>query len=116
MRYLLIVLVVAVTSACSSPSGPTSSTVGSLTDISGAWHGTFASSNNDSQGISVTVAQDGSTINAPWSGDAVQWSGTMSGTLSGSSISGQLSFKGVAADGTVCTGNATIGGTISSTA
>jgi hypothetical protein len=117
MRRSALVLALVISSACSgSPSGPTSSTVGSVTDISGAWKGTFASSNNESVPIQVAITQNGSAISATWSGDVIAWSGNVTGTLDGSSMNAQLSFKGVAGDSTVCTGTATATGTASATA
>src|SRR6516225_3163286 len=117
MRHTLILFALIVTVACSgSPSGPTSPGFGTAFDISGTWRGTFASTNNASEQITVNVTQSGSTINATWTGDAVAWSGNVAATLSGSSISGQLSFSGTVSDGTACTGTATITGSASSTA
>jgi hypothetical protein len=117
MRRSLLVFALVITSACSgSPGAPTSGAGGVVTDISGAWRGTFASSNNASEQITVDVTQKGSSVTATWSGDLVSWSGNVTATLNGSSINGQLSFRGVAADGNVCTGNATITGSVSSTA
>lgn len=117
MRRNLFVLALLMTSACAgSPTTPTSSTVGSVTDISGAWRGTFASSNNASEQITVDVKQQGSSINAAWSGDAIAWSGNVTATLNGGSIDGQLSFKGITGEGTVCNGNATVSGSASATA
>ena len=64
----------------------------------------------------MNVTQNGSSVSATWSGDQIAWSGNMTATVSGASLDGQLSFRGVAADGTVCNGNGTVSGSVSATA
>jgi hypothetical protein len=108
MRRLFVICALVAGSACSSPSGPSS--VGSATDISGAWSGTFASSNNPTMQMDMTVTQNGGTISGTWTSSSVTWSGQITGTMDGSSFNGQLAFSGMAANGTTCTGSANVSG------
>ncbi len=97
--------------ACASPAtGPSS--VGGVTDISGAWSGTLASSNNPTVQVGVSVSQTGSTITGTWSSSSVNWNGQMTGTMNGSSLSGQLTFTGTTASNSVCTGTANLSGAV----
>ena len=111
MRRVLVIFVLITGSACSSPSGPSS--VGAATDISGAWSGTFASSNNPTMQLGMTITQTGSTVSGTWTSTSVDWNGQITGNMDGSSFSGQLAFTGTAASGSVCTGTANIAGTAS---
>ena len=42
----------------------------------------------------------------------MSWSGQVSGAVRGSSFDGQFKFSGKAADGTMCTGTATLAGAV----
>jgi hypothetical protein len=112
VRLLAAVLTLPIFAACSGVStGPSS--IGTIPDISGHWLGTFASSNNTSYEIAVDLTQSGSGITGAWDGDLVAWDGEVTGTVSSTSFSGALSFRGTSEDGTVCTGEATITGSAS---
>jgi hypothetical protein len=112
MRRTSILFALFLVSACSGSSTSPSS-VGSLTDVAGAWTGTFASSNNLTYPIGVDITQTGSKISGTWQGTSVAWSGQVTGSLDSSSFSGQLTFTGRAADDTVCTGTAALTGSVS---
>ena len=113
MRVALIVCVAACVSACSgSSTAPSEVSAGTTTNIAGTWNGTIISSNNDTQQVKLILAQSGSNVSGTWDSPSVSWSGQVSGAVSGSSFSGQFTFSGTAANGTVCTGSANVAGSV----
>ncbi len=114
--FLLLILSVAVAACSKSPTGPsgTSGTAGPQVDIAGTWTGTFASSNNFTEQISMDLRQSSSNVTGTWRGDEVAWTGNVTGTVSGSTFSGQMTFNGTAFNETVCTGTANVSGPASS--
>jgi len=115
MRRVLIACAVLLTSACSGSSTSPSS-VGTFADISGAWNGSFASSNNSPEQVSVTLTQSGSDITGTWTGTSVDWSGNVNAKLNGASLSGQLTFSGKTINDVTCTGSAAFSGTVTTSA
>ena len=63
--------------------------------------------------LGMTITQSGSAISGTWTSTSVDWNGQITGTMDGSSFSGQLAFSGTSASGAVCTGTANISGTAS---
>lgn len=112
MRPTLLVIGLVWLSACSSPSAPTTSSV-AMTNIAGTWNGTFASANNDTEQISMVLTQSDGTVTGTWNSTSVMWQGQVSGTVQASSFSGQITFSGTSASGTVCTGTASVSGSAS---
>jgi hypothetical protein len=98
-RWLSIAVLCLMASACSnSPTEPGSESIGTSPDISGAWTGTFASSNNVTESIAVDLSKSGSQITGTWRSTTVDWNGQVTGAVSGSSFNGQMTFNGRALD------------------
>jgi hypothetical protein len=114
MRRLLILILCIVASACSSETAPSNNgSLGSSLNISGSWTGLMSSSNNPSETITMQLTQSSGSISGTWRGTEIAWSGQVSGALSSGSFSGQMTFTGIALDGTTCTGTATVSGNAS---
>jgi len=110
-RWSSIAVLCLIASACSnSPTEPGSASLGTSPDISGAWTGTFASSNNVTESMTVDLSKSGSQITGTWRSTTVDWNGQVTGTVSGSSFNGQMTFNGRALDETICTGTAAVVG------
>ena len=111
MRAALLVCFVVCVSACGGNSlAPTTVSGGTTMNIAGTWNGTIASSNNETMQLTMVLTQSGSNVTGTWNSTSVSWSGQVSGAVNGSSFDGQFKFSGQAANGTVCTGTATIVG------
>jgi len=111
MRAALLVCFVIGVSACGGNSlAPTGVSGGTAMNIAGTWNGTIASSNNETMQMTMVLTQSGSDVSGTWNSTSVSWSGQVSGAVNGSSFDGQFKFSGQAANGTVCTGTATIVG------
>ena len=112
MRIPLIVCLAVCAAACSGNStSPTPVSSGTTAmSIAGTWDGTFVSSNNDTAQIRMVLTQSDSNVSGTWNSSSVAWSGEVSGRVSGSTFDGQFTFSGTAANGTVCTGAATVTG------
>lgn len=114
---LVASIAITLTAACSGSSAAPSK-VGGVTDISGSWSGNFNSTNIPNLPtvpISVSITQNGSRISGNWTSDVVLWSGTVTATMDGSSISGQLTFSGTTVSQTVCIGTANFTGSATTT-
>ena len=61
----------------------------------------------------MTLTQTGSNVSGTWESTSVGWSGQVSGAVSGTSFTGQLTFSGTTINGTVCTGTANVAGSVS---
>ena len=117
MRFALIVCVAASVSACSGNStGPSGLNGGMSTNIAGTWNGTVVSSNNSDQQLTMVLMQSGSDVSGNWNATSVSWQGQITGTVSGSSFTGQFKFSGTASSGTVCTGTADVVGSAATSA
>jgi hypothetical protein len=115
MRKLLLLILCVAASACSSETAPSNpGSLGSSLNISGNWTGVMSSSNNPAETITMELTQASGSVSGPWSGTVIAWSGQVSGTLSSGSFSGQMTFTGLAVDGSTCTGTATVSGSASS--
>jgi hypothetical protein len=113
MRLALIVCLVVSASACgASSTAPSAVSAGTTTNIAGTWNGTIASSNNETMQVTMVLAQSRSDVTGSWTSTSVSWSGQVSGAVRGSSFDGQFKFSGKAADGTMCTGTATLAGAV----
>ena len=112
MRILLIVCLVVCAAACSGNStSPTAVSSGTAAmSVAGTWDGTIGSSNNETAQVRMVLTQSGSDVSGTWDSSSVRWSGDISGKVSGSTFSGQFTFSGTAANGTICTGAATVSG------
>ena len=112
MRILLIVCLVVGAAACSGNSNsPTPVSSGTTAmSIAGTWDGTIASSNNETAQVRMVLTQSASDVSGTWDSSSVRWAGQISGRVSGSTFDGQFTFSGTAANGTVCTGAATVSG------
>jgi len=112
MRIPLIVCLAVCAAACSGNStSPTPVSSGTTAmSIAGTWDGTFVSSNNDTAQIRMVLTQSDSNVSGTWNSSSVAWSGEVTGRVSGSTFDGQFTFSGTAANGTVCTGAATVTG------
>lgn len=114
MRVALVLCLAVSAAACgSSSTSPSSVSAGTTTNIAGTWNGTIASSNNATVQIAMVLAQSGSDVTGTWNSTTVMWTGQVSGSVNGTSFDGQIKFSGTAADGTVCTGAASVSGTVS---
>ena len=115
MRQLLILILCIVASGCASETAPSNDgSLGSSLNISGSWTGLMSSSNNPAETITMQLTQSSGSISGPWRGTEIAWSGQVSGTLSSGSFSGQMTFTGLALDGSTCTGTANVSGSASS--
>src|SRR5262249_31347183 len=115
MRNVLIVSLIVGLAACSnSLTSPTSVSAGKTMSVAGNWNGTMASSNNSTMQVAMTLTQSGSDFQGTWNSTTVSWSGEITGTVKGAAIDGQFTFRGVATDGTTCTGSAAVAGTATS--
>jgi len=111
MRVALIVFVVTCVSACGGNSvAPSEVSIGTAMNIAGTWNGTIGSSNNATAQVRMVLTQSGSDVSGTWNSTSVSWEGQISGTVGGSSFTGQLKFSGTVTDGTVCTGTANVVG------
>jgi hypothetical protein len=119
MRPLFILLVALFVPACSN-SNTTPSDVGasggSPANIAGAWTGSFASSNNPTEQITMSLTQTGGSVTGTWDASTLLWEGQVTGSVSAASFSGQITFRGTAFDNTICTGTANVSGTVSDSA
>jgi len=114
MRIALILCFVVSVAACGSNStAPSAVSAGTTTNIGGTWNGTIVSSNNETAQFRMVLTQSGSDVTGTWDSTSVSWSGQISGAVDGASFDGQFKFSGTAADGTVCTGTASVSGTVS---
>jgi hypothetical protein len=114
MRIALILCFVVSVAACGSNStAPSGVSAGTTTNIGGTWNGTIVSSNNETAQFRMVLTQSGSDVTGTWDSTSVSWSGQISGAVDGASFDGQFKFSGTAADGTVCTGTASVSGTVS---
>ena len=112
MRFALIVCLIGATAACrGSSAAPTPVSVDTTTNIAGNWNGTISSSNNATMQIGMALTQSGADVSGTWNSTSVRWEGQFSGAVRGSSVDGQFMFTGMAADGTLCRGAATVTGT-----
>ena len=115
MRIALVVCaVVLCVSACGGNSVAPSE-VSTTMNVAGTWNGTIGSSNNSTQQLKMVLTQTGSTVSGSWDSSSVSWAGQVSGAVSGTSFSGQFTFAGTAANGTVCTGTANVAGSVTAT-
>lgn len=64
----------------------------------------------------MDLTQTGNSITGTWDGSTLMWSGQITGTVAAASFNGQITFRGTAANNTVCTGTATVSGTASQSA
>ena len=111
MRLVLIVCAAVGLAACSAGStAPSSVSAGTTLSLAGTWSGTLASSNNDTEPITIVVTQSGSDVRGTWQGMSVSWTGNVTGSVDASTFDGQFTFSGTAANGTVCTGTAAVTG------
>jgi hypothetical protein len=111
VRTAFILVAIVLVSACGgSTNAPTSTSAATQANIAGTWTGTMASSNNQTMQYRMVLAQSSSAVSGTWDSSSVSWQGNITGTVSGSSFTGQLTFAGTAADGTVCNGNASVSG------
>ena len=113
MHRCLIVLVLLAASACSDSTGLTSANTG--LDISGAWVGTLTSSNNPPEPVVVSLLQNGRHVEGTWRSEVRFWSGQAIGDIDGASFSGQMTFTGTVSGQTVCTGTASVAGSVVAT-
>jgi uncharacterized protein (DUF2147 family) len=112
-RTAFIAAAVVFLAACGgSTTGPTSASI--QANIAGTWTGTIASSNNGTMQYRMVLTQSSAAVSGTWDSSSVSWQGNVTGTISGSSFTGQLTFSGTVSDGTVCTGTASVSGTTSS--
>jgi hypothetical protein len=108
-RTALILAAIVLVSACGgSATAPTSTST--QVNIAGTWTGTIASSNNQAMQYRMVLTQSSSAVSGTWDSSSVSWKGNITGTITGSSFAGHLTFTGTAEDGTVCDGNASISG------
>jgi hypothetical protein len=118
MRNLLVLITVLTAAACSTgataPSGEGDGP-GSSLNIAGSWTGSFSSSNLITEPITMQLTQSSATITGTWDGSEVAWEGQVTGTLNSGSFSGQLTFRGTALNGAICTGTASVSGSASAT-
>jgi len=113
MRVALIACLIVGLAACGGNStAPTSLSSGTTTNIAGNWNGTIASSNNPTVQVTIALTQSGATIGGTWQSTTYSWAGNVNGTVTGSTFNGQFTFAGMAADGTVCNGTATVAGDV----
>jgi hypothetical protein len=116
MRAALIVcVVVTCVSACGGNSVAPSE-VSTTMNVAGTWNGTIGSSNNPTQQVKLVLTQSGSAVTGSWDSSSVSWAGQVSGAVSGTSFTGQFTFSGTAAGGTVCTGTANVIGSVTASA
>ena len=114
MRVALIVCVVVSVAGCGgSSTAPSAVSVGTATNIAGAWNGTITSSNNATAQFRMDLTQSGSDVTGMWNSTSVSWSGQIVGAVNRTAFDGQFKFSGTAADGTVCTGTANVTGPVS---
>jgi hypothetical protein len=112
MRNVLVAALVVTLAACSgSSTAPSTLSAGDTTSIAGSWNGTISSSNNATMQVAMILTQTGSDYRGTWNSTSVSWAGEITGTVSGSTIDGQFTFRGTVTDGTACTGTATVAGT-----
>jgi hypothetical protein len=97
-----------------SPTAPASA--GTALDVAGAWNGTFSSSNNPEVPMALTITQNGSTLTGTWQTSVYQWTGELTGSIQAATISGKMTFRGTASDGTNCGGSADFTGNVSAAA
>ena len=112
MRVALIVCLVACVSACGGNSLAPGAAGGNAMSIAGTWNGTIVSSNNDTMQLTMVLTQSGSAVNGTWNSTSVNWTGDISGAVTGSSFAGLFKFSGTASNGTVCTGTANVAGPV----
>ncbi len=112
MRAVLVVCVVVTCVAACGGNSVAPSEVSTTMNVAGTWNGTFGSSNNPTQQVKLVLTQSGSAVTGSWDSSSVSWTGQVSGAVSGSSFSGQFTFSGTAANGTVCTGMANVSGSV----
>ena len=114
MRFALMACLVVSVAACGgSSTGPTAASAGTTMNIAGTWNGTIASTNNPTLQFGMVLTQSGADVTGTWDSTSVSWAGQISGTVNGTSFDGQFKFSGTASDGTVCTGTATVAGSVS---
>ena len=115
MRLALIVCLVVSAAACANSTSPSALSSGTTTSIAGTWSGTIASTGNPTLQLGMVLAQSGADVTGTWDSTSVSWAGKISGSVNGSSFNGQLTFSGTTLTGVVCTGTATVAGSVSGT-
>ena len=115
MRLALIVCLVVSAAACANSTAPSALSSGSTTNIAGTWNGTIASTGNPTLQLGMVLAQSGADVTGTWDSTSVSWAGKISGTVNGASFNGQLTFSGTTLTNVVCTGTATVAGSVSGT-
>ena len=113
MRLALIVCLVVSAAACANSTAPSAISAGTTTNIAGTWNGTIASTSNPTLQFGMVLAQSGADVTGTWDSTSVSWAGKISGTVNGASFNGQLTFSGTTLSGVVCTGTATVAGSVS---
>lgn len=113
MRLALIVCLVVSVAACANSTAPSAVSAGTTTNIAGTWNGTIASTSNPTLQFGMVLAQSGADVTGTWDSTSVSWAGQIRGTVNGASFSGQLTFSGTTLTGIVCTGTATVAGSVS---
>jgi len=108
-RAVFILAAIVFVSACGG-SSPAPTSASTTVNIAGTWMGTIASSNDQTMQYRMVLTQSSSAVSGTWDSSSVSWQGNITGTISGSSFAGQLTFSGMADDGTICNGNASITG------
>jgi hypothetical protein len=115
MRLALIVCLVVNVAACANSTAPSALSSGTTTNIAGTWNGTIASTGNPTLQLGMVLAQSGADVTGTWDSTSVSWAGKISGTVNGASFNGQLTFSGTTLTNVVCTGTATVAGSVSGT-
>ena len=115
MRLALIVCLVVSAAACANSTAPSALSSGTTTSIAGTWNGTIASTGNPTLQLGMVLAQSGADVTGTWDSTSVSWAGKISGSVNGSSFNGQLTFSGTTLTGVVCTGTATVAGSVAGT-
>ena len=115
MRLALIVCLAVSVASCASSTAPSTVSAGSTTNIAGTWNGTIASTGNPTLQFGMVLAQSGADVTGTWDSTSVSWAGKISGAVNGASFNGQLTFSGTTLSGVVCTGTATVAGSVSGT-
>lgn len=110
LRILTVSFATMLTIACGGSSTPTTPTPPPTPQLAGVWSGTFESSNFSQQAISLQLTQAGTSVNGTWVVQAVNWSGTITGTVDASTFSGSITFNAPSAGTATCTGSAALSG------
>lgn len=95
----------------SNPVGPTAA----APSVEGLWTGNLESSNWPARAVNLQLTQAGGSVNGTWAAsDGSDWNGTISGSVSGSSFSGNFTMSAPNATGVGvrCTGNGSVSGSV----